>query len=65
MSRERMWTISRGEECGHCLWSAELVKAIGRLNVAAMSDAQRIPSRPSMEKCSVVGLRSLLEVIVW
>ena len=65
VSLERMRTISRGEGWGHCLYSAELAKATGRLNVAIMSTAQSIPLQPSIEKCRAVGLWSRLEVMVW
>ena len=44
VSLERMQTISWGEGWGHCLYSTELAKAIGRLNVAAMLAARSIPS---------------------
>ena len=36
VSLEMMRTISRGEGWGHCLYSAELARTTGRLNVATM-----------------------------
>ena len=65
VSLERMRTISRGEGWGHCLYSAELARTTGRLNMATMSVAQSISSWPSIEKCRLVGLQSRLEVMVW
>ena len=64
LSRARIQTISRGEGWGHCLYYAELTRTTGRLNVAAISVAQSMPSRPSIEKCKAIGLGSLLEDIV-
>ena len=40
------------------LYSAELARTTGRLNVATISVARSIPSRPSIEKCMAVGLGS-------
>ena len=64
VSRARMLTISRGEGWGHCLYSIELARTTNKLNVAAISVARSMPSRPSIEKCRVVGLGSRLEVMV-
>ena len=64
VSLARMQTISRGEGWGHCLYSGELARTSCKLNVAAISVAQSMPSRPSIKKCKVVGLGSLLEVMV-
>ena len=38
---------------------------IGKLNVAAMLEAQSVPSLPSMEKWMEVGWGTRLDVIVW
>ena len=54
VSLDKSRTISRGEGWGHCLYSAEFVRTIGRLNVAAMSTARSVPSRPSIEKWMAV-----------
>ena len=39
VSLDKSRTISPGEGSGHCLYSAELARTTGRLNVAAMSAA--------------------------
>ena len=64
VSLAMMRTISQGEGWGHCLYSIELDKIIGRLNVTAMLVARSMPSRPSIKKCMAVGLGSRLEVMV-
>ena len=50
VSLERMRTISRDEGWGHYMYSSELARTTGRLNVAAISVARSIPSRPSIKK---------------
>ena len=57
--------ISRCEGWDHYLNSIKLVRTIGRLNVAAISVARSVPSRPSIEKRMAVGLGSRRDVIVW
>ena len=64
VSLDNRRTISRGEGWGHCLYSAKLARITRRLNVAAISVARSILSRPSIEKCMAVGLGSRLDVIV-
>ena len=44
-SLERMRTISRGKGWGYYLYSSELARTTGRLNVVAMLVARSIPSR--------------------
>ena len=61
-SLDNRQAISRCEGWDHCLNSTELVRTTGRLNVAAISVAQSVPSRPSIEKCMAVGLGSRWDV---
>ena len=64
-SLDNRQTISRGEGWGHYLNATELARTTRRLNIAAISVAWSVPSRPSIEKCMAVGLGSCLDVIVW
>ena len=64
VSMDNSRTISRGEGWGHCLYTTELVRTIGRLNVAAKLVARSVPSRPSIEKWMAVRWGTRLDVIV-
>ena len=55
VSLDKRRTISRGERRGHYLYSAELVRTTGRLNVVAIFVAQSVFSRPSIEKWIAEG----------
>ena len=65
VSLDKSRTMSQGEGWGHCLFSTELLRTTRRLNVAAMSTARSVPSRPSIEKWMAVGWGTYLDVIVW
>ena len=65
VSLDNRLTISQGERWGHNLYSTELARIIRKLNVAAMSTARSVPSRPSMEKWMAVEWGTRLDVIIW